>query len=84
VTGRAGRGRGDASGRTSLRARRGRARRAPWNPHGRPLREFTDGDGAPSPKPYDKSLFTVTDNGSPWNMIRYFGDHSHGPLTSSS
>jgi hypothetical protein len=29
---------------------------------------------------YYKDLFTVNDTGSPWNMIRYFKDYSHGSL----
>lgn len=29
---------------------------------------------------YYKDLFTVDNKGSPWNMIRYFKDYSHGAL----
>jgi len=44
------------------------------------LCKFTDGNDEPFPKQYYKDLFTTSDNGSPWNMIRYFADYSHGTL----
>jgi hypothetical protein len=44
------------------------------------LCKFTDGDDEPYPKQYYKDLFTVNDTGSPWNMVRYFSDYSHGTL----
>jgi hypothetical protein len=44
------------------------------------LCKFTDGDVEPFPKQYYKNLFTVNNIGSPWNMIRYFSDYSHGTL----
>jgi hypothetical protein len=44
------------------------------------LCKFTDGNDEPFEKQYYKNLFTVNNNGSPWNMIRYFGDYSHGTL----
>jgi len=29
---------------------------------------------------YYRDLFTAADKGSPWNMVRYFSDYSHGNL----
>jgi hypothetical protein len=29
---------------------------------------------------YYRDLFTIDDTGSPWNMVRYFSDYSHGRL----
>src|SRR5215467_15462020 len=34
----------------------------------------------PFPLQYYKDLFTADDMGSPWNMVRYFSDYSHGRL----
>lgn len=42
------------------------------------LCKFTDGDDAPFPKQYHRDLFTPEAGGSPWNMVRYFDDWSHG------
>jgi Repeat of unknown function (DUF346) len=44
------------------------------------LCKFNDGDDEPFPKQYYKNLFTTNNTGSPWNMIRYFRDYSHGAL----
>ena len=44
------------------------------------LCKFTDGADEPFPKQYYQDLFTVTDGASPWDMIRYFHDQSHGTL----
>ncbi len=44
------------------------------------LCKFTDGDDEPFPPQYYKDLFTKNDAGSPWNMVRYFHDYSHGNL----
>jgi hypothetical protein len=44
------------------------------------LCKFTDGDDEPFPKEYYNDLFTANNSGSPWNMIRYFSDYSHGAL----
>jgi len=44
------------------------------------LCKFTDGDDEPFPLQYYKDLFTPNDTGSPWNMVRYFHDYSHGKL----
>jgi hypothetical protein len=44
------------------------------------LCKFNDGSDEPFPKQYYKDLFTVNNSGSPWNMIRYFNDYSHGTL----
>jgi Repeat of unknown function (DUF346) len=44
------------------------------------LCKFSDGDDEPFPKQYYKDLFTVNNTGSPWNMVRYFRDYSHGSL----
>jgi hypothetical protein len=44
------------------------------------LCKFTDGNDEPFPKQYYEDLFTASDTGSPWNMIRYFSDYSHGSL----
>jgi len=44
------------------------------------LCKFTDGNDEPFPKQYYADLFTTSDTGSPWNMIRYFSDYSHGTL----
>jgi hypothetical protein len=44
------------------------------------LCKFTDSNDEPFPKQYYKDLFTVSNNGSPWDMIRYFNDYSHGTL----
>lgn len=42
------------------------------------LCKFTDGDDEPFPKQYYRDLFTADGGGSPWNMVRYFDDWSHG------
>jgi hypothetical protein len=44
------------------------------------LCKFKDGFPEPFPKQYYEDLFTVNDLGSPWNMVRYFSDYSHGSL----
>jgi hypothetical protein len=44
------------------------------------LCKFTDGDDEPFPLQYYKDLFTKDEAGSPWNMVRYFHDYSHGNL----
>jgi hypothetical protein len=44
------------------------------------LCKFSDDDSEPFPKSYYRSLFTTANTGSPWNMIRYFADYSHGTL----
>ncbi len=44
------------------------------------LCKFTNDNSEPFPKQYYKDLFTVNNTGSPWNMIRYFNDYSHGTL----
>jgi hypothetical protein len=44
------------------------------------LCKFTDGNDEPFPKQYYKDLFTTENTGSPWNIVRYFHDYSHGTL----
>jgi len=44
------------------------------------LCKFTNGDDEPFPKQYYEDLFTTDVGGSSWDMIRYFGDYSHGTL----
>ena len=44
------------------------------------LCKFKGAAEEPFPLQYYKDLFTVDDTGSPWNMIRYFTDYSHGRL----
>jgi hypothetical protein len=44
------------------------------------LCKFTDGNDEPFPMQYYNDLFTTNDAGSPWNMVRYFRDYSHGKL----
>jgi len=44
------------------------------------LCKFTDGNDEPFPLQYYENLFTKNDVGSPWNMVRYFHDYSHGNL----
>src|SRR5258707_8885512 len=44
------------------------------------LCKFTDGNTEPFPLQYYQDLFTVNDQGSASNMIRYFKDYSHGKL----
>jgi hypothetical protein len=44
------------------------------------LCKFSDGDDEPFTKQYYQDLFTVNNTGSPWNLIRYFNDYSHGTL----
>jgi hypothetical protein len=44
------------------------------------LCKFKDATEEPFSKQYYKDLFTVDDAGSPWNMVRYFNDYSHGAL----
>ena len=44
------------------------------------LCKFTDGNDEPFPPQYYQDLFTKNDVGSPWNMVRYFHDYSHGNL----
>lgn len=44
------------------------------------LCKFTDSNVEPFPEQYYKDLFTVENTGSPWNMVRYFSDYSHGTL----
>jgi hypothetical protein len=44
------------------------------------LCKFSDGFPEPFPMQYYRDLFTVADTGSPWNMVRYFNDYSHGRL----
>ena len=42
------------------------------------LCKFTDNASEPFPMQYYEDLFTTGDSGSPWNMVRYFHDWSHG------
>lgn len=44
------------------------------------LCKFTDNLAEPFTKQYYTDLFTADNTGSPWNMIRYFSDYSHGTL----
>jgi hypothetical protein len=44
------------------------------------LCKFTDGNDEPFPKQHYRDLFTANDVGSPWNMVRYFRDYSHGRM----
>ena len=44
------------------------------------LCKFQGSTGEPFPMQYYLDLFTVSDKGSPWNMVRYFSDYSHGIL----
>jgi hypothetical protein len=44
------------------------------------LCKFTDGIEEPFSSQHYQDLFTAHDTGSPWNMIRYFRDYSHGSL----
>ncbi|MBA2305558.1 MAG: hypothetical protein H0W08_23395 [Acidobacteria bacterium] len=44
------------------------------------LCKFTDGDDEPFSKTYYQDLFTPSESGSNWDMIRYFRDYSHGSL----
>jgi hypothetical protein len=42
------------------------------------LCKFSDGDEEPFPMQYYQDLFTTYTTNSPWNMVRYFRDCSHG------
>jgi hypothetical protein len=42
------------------------------------LCKFKDDNSEPFPMQYYQDLFTKDDNGSVWNMVRYFHDCSHG------
>src|SRR5215510_8035599 len=44
------------------------------------LCKFTDGNDEPHTQEYYEDLFTVRGIGSPWNVVRYFSDYSHGTL----
>lgn len=44
------------------------------------LCKFANHDEEPFPLQYYRDLFTGNDKGSPWNMVRYFSDYSHGRL----
>jgi len=57
--------------------KRGEDMKTPWVVI---LCKFNNGDDEPFPKHYYEDLFTADDTGSPWNMIRYFNDCSHGTL----
>lgn len=44
------------------------------------LCKFAGHDEEPFPLQYYRDLFTADDTGSPWNMVRYFSEYSHGTL----
>jgi hypothetical protein len=44
------------------------------------LCKFANHTEEPFPMQYYRDLFTAADMGSPWNMVRYFSDYSHGKL----
>ncbi len=44
------------------------------------LCKFKGATDEPFPIQYYRDLFTPVDTGSPWNMVRYFSDYSHGSL----
>src|SRR5262245_10593409 len=44
------------------------------------LCKFSEDFPDTSPMHYYRDLFTVADTGSPWNLVRYFHDYSHGSL----
>jgi hypothetical protein len=44
------------------------------------LCKFSDDASEPYPKSYYQNLFAANPSGSPWNVIRYFYDYSHGTL----
>lgn len=44
------------------------------------LCKFSGATDEPYSVQYYRDLFTTDDTGSPWNMVRYFSDYSHGKL----
>jgi hypothetical protein len=44
------------------------------------LCKFADGDDEPFPLQRYKNMFTTSNTGSKWNMIKYFSEYSHGKL----